>query len=274
MPRRTAKVYDIVNAGPRHRFTANRKLVSNCELFLGYQGGVGAFITGAATYGIDLDAMARAVLPNVPREVLRDAEGFLEWTNRKRRSTFGLDYDTFIACESIKRMWRAEHPNFVAGWKALEDNAIAAIKNPGRTFEWKRLAFRRDGVWLRIRMPSGFCLCYAEPQYEDGQISYAGINQFNRQWRRLYTHGGKLLENATQLVATGMFGLLGPAMKRAEAAGYRIVLRVHDELVTETPDRPEFNAAHLSALFAANEPWTDGLPLSAAGFECYSYRKA
>jgi DNA polymerase I-like protein with 3'-5' exonuclease and polymerase domains len=30
--RRTVKVYDLINAGPRHRFTANGKLVHNCYL--------------------------------------------------------------------------------------------------------------------------------------------------------------------------------------------------------------------------------------------------
>ena len=32
----TAKVYDLVNAGPRHRFTVSGKLVSNCSLSLIY----------------------------------------------------------------------------------------------------------------------------------------------------------------------------------------------------------------------------------------------
>lgn len=55
--------------------------------------------------------------------------------------------------------------------------------------------------------------------------------------------------------------------------GYETILSIHDEVVCETPDRPEFNAAHLSSLLATNPPWAEGLPLAASGFECYRFRK-
>ena len=58
-----------------------------------------------------------------------------------------------------------------------------------------------------------------------------------------------------------------------EAAGYNIVLSVHDEVVTEAPDSPEFNAKHLSSLLATVPSWAEGMPLAAAGFETYRYRK-
>jgi len=32
-------------------------------------------------------------------------------------------------------------------------------------------------------------------------------------------------------------------------------------------------AEELAELMAGGEPWTDGLPLAAAGFECERYRK-
>ncbi|KDC01369.1 DNA-directed DNA polymerase domain protein [Bordetella bronchiseptica D993] len=44
-----------------------RQIGKVMELMLGYEGGVGAFLTGAATYGIDLDAMADAAWPSIPR---------------------------------------------------------------------------------------------------------------------------------------------------------------------------------------------------------------
>lgn len=43
--------------------------------------------------------------------------------------------------------------------------------------------------------------------------------------------------------------------------------------VTEAPDSPEFNADHLASLMATNPKWADGLPLAAAGFEAYRYKK-
>lgn len=48
LPRRTAKVYDIANAGPRHRFTVSGRLVHNCGLGMIYG-------MGAAKMADDLD---------------------------------------------------------------------------------------------------------------------------------------------------------------------------------------------------------------------------
>lgn len=48
---RTTRVYDLLNAGPRHRFTVSNRLVSNC----GYGMGVNKFMATAKTYGLDLD---------------------------------------------------------------------------------------------------------------------------------------------------------------------------------------------------------------------------
>ena len=62
-------------------------------------------------------------------------------------------------------------------------------------------------------------------------------------------------------------------MPTLDAKGYRIVLSVHDELLTETPDTDEFSSDHLAALMSTVPPWAEGLPLAAAGFETYRYRK-
>jgi len=62
-------------------------------------------------------------------------------------------------------------------------------------------------------------------------------------------------------------------MPRIEEAGYEIVLTVHDEIIAEAPDQPEFNADHLSSLLATNPDWAPDMPLAAAGFETYRYRK-
>lgn len=54
---------------------------------------------------------------------------------------------------------------------------------------------------------------------------------------------------------------------------YEIILTIHDETVCEAPDDPRFNGQHLASLLARNPPWAEGLPLAAAGFECYRFRK-
>ena len=62
-------------------------------------------------------------------------------------------------------------------------------------------------------------------------------------------------------------------MPDAEAEGYPIVLRVHDELVAETEDSPMFTGAGLAEIMARPHPWTDGLPLAAAGSDMHIYHK-
>ena len=79
-----------------------------------------------------------------------------------------------------------------------------------------------------------------------------------------------IVHNCTQAFARDVLAHNMPAI---EAEGYRIVLSVHDELLTETPDSDEFSSDTLAALMSTVPPWADGLPLAAAGFETYRYRK-
>jgi DNA polymerase len=248
-----------------------RQIGKVMELMLGYEGGVGAFLTGAATYGIDLDAMAGAALPSIPADVVAEADRYLAARAKRQDGSFGLSSKTFIACDSLKRLWRRAHPAVSAFWPALADAAMMAVIQPGVTQRCRGLVLRRDGAWLRIQLPSGRALCYPAPQVDDtGKLSYMGVNQYSRKWSRLKTYGGKLAENVTQAAARDVLAASMPAI---EAAGYQIVLTVHDEVLTEAPDAPEFNALHLAGLMATNPPWADGLPLAAAGFEARRYRK-
>ncbi len=241
------------------------------ELMLGYEGGVGAFLTGAASYGIDLDAMAAAAWPSIPPDVRAEAADFLDWRRKQKLGDFGLASDTFIACDGIKRLWRSAHPATVALWKGVQDAATQALARPGKTLEYGRLLFSRTGAWLRVGLPSGRSLCYPGAAVgEDGKLAYLGTNQYTRQWGRIKTYSGKLVENITQAVARDVLAASLPAI---EAAGYQIVLTVHDEVLCETPDTPAFNPHHLAELMADNPPWADGLPLAAAGFEAYRYKK-
>ncbi|MCD8455913.1 hypothetical protein LPH50_08125 [Xylella taiwanensis] len=90
------------------------------------------------------------------------------------------------------------------------------------------------------------------------------------QWTRIATYGGKLVENITQAVSRDV---LAACMPRIEAAGYQIVLTVHDEIITEAATHSAFNAGHLAALMTTAPAWAAGLPLAAEGFETDRYRK-
>lgn len=171
----------------------------------------------------------------------------------------------------IVQAWRAAHPEIVGFWYEIEGEVIRAINTPGVTMTCRRLKLRRDGTWLRIGLPSGRCLCYPGVALnEDGRITYMGMNQYTRKWERLQTYGGKLVENVTQAAARDV---MANGMRLAEAGEYRVLLTVHDELITEADDEACFSADELGSLLATVPAWAPGLPLAAAGFETYRYKK-
>ena len=259
------------NIDPKEATGQKRQIGKVMELGLGYEGGVAAFLTFAAVYNMDLEDLAKAVWATASAEALENAKGMYKWAKSKKR-TLGLPENVYVACEVLKRAWRDAHPNTTALWKAAGDSVRAAIQNPGETFAiGEHLKARRDGAWLRVRLPSGRYLCYINPKVdEDGQISYFGVNQYTRQWGPIKTYGGKLIENATQAFARDIMAYNMPAI---DAAGYEIVLSVHDELLTETPDSDSYNVDALSKMMATAPTWAKGIPLAAAGFETIRYRK-
>jgi DNA polymerase len=269
------------------------------ELALGYQGGVGAFVTFAIAYNIDLDQMAADAWPDLPIELVVEAEKFLSWLHSKvwdasekrikkgadlqteanrvkeelDAAQYGLSREVFIVCDVFKRAWRLAHPRIVALWKELGDAVVMATNRPGVTYVLAdgKLKIRRDGAWLRIQLPSGGFLCYPSPQVDkDGGWSYMGVNQYNRKYCRIKSYGGKTFEQCTQGIARDV---LAYNMPDIEAAGYEMVLTVHDEALTETPDEDRFSVRGLCKLLAANKKWSAGLPLAAEGFEGPRYHK-
>jgi DNA polymerase len=294
------------------------------ELMFQYGGGVGAWITGAATYRIDLNKMTEQVWDTLPTWARDEASSFLEWLYedannayskslertktrvdsllissedamveldeaaqkrdaRKLKARHLLPEKTFIACDAIKRLWRTAHPRIASYWKELEDTIRAAINTKGVTITVRKLKVRCDGAWLRIQLPSGRSLCYPKPMIDavvvtPGQkpkhypgISYMGIDQYTKRWQRISTYGGKVFENVTQ---AGACDILLESGLKVEAAGFDIVLSVHDEYVTEVDaDRDDLSAEYLGDLMCADLGWNEGLPLAAAGYEDARYHK-
>lgn len=266
------------------------------ELALGFQGGVGAFVAFAVIYGIDLDDLADKCYANIPQDVLEEAEGFYDWLNDKDLAdakkgaeksgrpneveayyspdrTFSLPKKTFVAVDSLKRLWRGGHPKTAKLWKDADDAFRCAIGAPNKDFWFAdgKLRARRSGNWVRIILPSGHNICYPAAKIDEkGTITYKGIGQYSKKWETIYTHGGKIIENATQSFARDIFKF---GQLKAEAAGYHVVLPVHDELVCEVPDSPEYSVHELEQIMATQPPWALDLPLAAEGFEDYYYHK-
>lgn len=105
-----------------------------------------------------------------------------------------------------------------------------------------------------------------ENRFGGTSITYWGVTT-GRKWGRLETYGGKLTENIVQATARD---LLTHAMQVVSAAGYRIVMHVHDEIIIETPNG---TVDEVCDLMSHTPPWAEGLPLDTDGFECSFYRK-
>lgn len=245
------------------------------ELMLGYEGGVGAYVTGASSYKFDLEQLARDVWDQLPADLVVEAQDFYDWLIIKKGARdFGLSREAYVTCDVFKRGWRYGHAKVVELWHGLMDIAVSAVENPGAVFEFRQFRAKCTGKWLRLLTPSGRSLCYPSPQVEyqgnKARLSYMGVNQYTRKWCRLSTHGGKLAENATQLLACEV---LKSNMPRIEDAGFELVLSVHDELIAEAPDTEDFTGEALAGLMSIVPDWAEGLPLAAAGFHDYRYRK-
>ncbi len=301
-----------------------RQIGKVLELMMQYGGGVGAWITGAATYGINLKLMTAQVMPTLPKWAVDEAWSFLEWLyedannayakalertkdrvdsllitaedamvemdaqalkrdERKLKARHLLEPEVFVACDALKRLWRAAHPRISSYWKELEDTIKEAIQNKGVTFTVRRLKIRCDGAWLRVQLPSGRHLCYPKPMIDavvvrPGQkplhypgFSYMGLHQYTKQWQRIGSYGGKVFENATQAGACDILLEAGPGI---EEAGFDLVLSVHDEWVAEADaDRDDLSTELLGELMCADLGWNEGLPLAAAGYEDTRYHK-
>lgn len=285
-----------------------RQIAKAMVLGLGYAGGVGAFVTFAKNLGLDLNDMTNTLDGTFPDHIWAATARGYEWARiqeakrpprpgeKDDRPSYILDKKVWRTCDALKRMYREANPAIVQFWRDIEDAAMAAIRNPGKEFTAgpRGVKFSRNvetdnngnkvaGWWLRMTLPSGRVMSYpgvglsvSKETDEDGKVStnvrikYQGENQLTRQWGFQYTYSGKLVENCTQALCRD---LLANALLNVEANGYPIVLHVHDEIICETPDLPEYNVAELERLMCELPEWAEGFPLVAEGAEMKRYAK-
>jgi DNA polymerase len=265
-----ARVYDILNAGPRHRFTVSGKLVHNC----GYGGGVGAFSAMAKAYGLKIETALDAVWESASED---NREAVLSaWDTRGVKT--GMARAAWLAAELIKLAWRQAHPMTVALWRGLEDAAVKAVQSPGSIHVYRTIAFRQVGAFLFCRLPSGRSIAYPYPRVSMKEtpwgkktlaLSYKSVAQFTRKWEDKHYYGGLASENVTQAVARDV---MAEAMLRVEAAGYPVTLTVHDEIVAE-PKTGFGSLDAFNALMSELPAWAEGFPIAAAGWAGPRYRK-
>lgn len=174
--------------------------------------------------------------------------------------------------DGLVKAWRKANSNIVKYWYAVEDAAKKAVskRQPSVVGAVK---FQVESGILFITLPSGRKLSYIKPKIEINQfgreaISYEGIGE-NKQWCRMGTYGGRLVENIVQATARDC---LAEAMLRVDKAGYKIVMHVHDEIIIDAPIG--FGSLEdVCKIMGQPIRWAKGLPLRAAGFETDFYKK-
>jgi DNA polymerase len=250
-------------------------------LSLGYGGGIAAFAAMAGNYGIDLETLPALVFPGANsderEQALRTAAGFLQ------RNPAAMSTDAAMACDIIKQKWRAKNTRIVRFWAALGEAASSAVESPGKVFSYRKVSFRtwKDPVgnnYLVCRLPSGRYLYYFGPKIRAMKtpwgdlkdvLTYHGVDGVTRRWVIQKAPGFLLCENIVQAACRD---LLADAMVRVEAAGYPVVLHVHDELVSEVDE--DFGSLEAyEKLMAASPEWARGLPVQAVGWRGKRYRK-
>lgn len=260
------------NVPPESVTKAQRQMGKVLELAMGYQGGAWALHAFVMNFHIDVEKMVKGIQSAIDPKIWYQTEGKLDWAMKK--GLLGeLEPKTWVAFSAATEAWRQANPHITQLWSDLGDACVEAVKSPGKVFHAgkSKLSAKSTGNYLYMRLPSGRKLVYPCPALPNGQrCDFTYRNMERNKFVKVMTHGGKLVENATQAVACDLLLEAGP---RLEEAGYEIVLSVHDEYICEVCDDGKRNYRQMEALMSELPEWASGLPLVAAGFESYRYRK-
>lgn len=158
-------VWDILNAGPRHRFTVSGRLVHNC----GFGGGKGALHAMAKIYGMKLTD--------------DQAQTFVDLWREANPNTKQFWYD--LENTAVKCMQSAPGPIFRAGKTGL-------------------ISFKRNNQCLAMILPSGRRIIYWYARLEEVDtpwgtrkwaVTYYGEDSQKHIWRRFTAWYGIFCEN-------------------------------------------------------------------------------
>jgi DNA polymerase len=218
--------YQIIGRSLGHREDKARAFGKIADLAFGYQGGVRAWQNFAPEGDVSDDAVI----------------------------------------QQYRDRWRDRHPAVVQFWYAVDRAAISALCRPGADLPAGQITFRYDAPFLRVRLPSGRAISYPFPRIGTNRMSRPCVifkdnagGKFTDCKFGQGAYGGLWTENVVSGIARD---LLAAALCRLEAAGYPVVLHVHDEVVCEAPDG--FGTVEeFKQLVTAVPEWAEGLPVAA-----------
>lgn len=191
----------------------------------------------------------------------------------------GLEIDLELAKKAVET-YRTTYYKVKKLWYALEDAATECVLM-GKAIKVGKVKYGIRGNFLLCQLPSGRDIAYYKPEIrktitpwgsEKDLLSYMGIDSRTKQYQRLSSYGGHLAQNITQSSARDfmVFGMLN-----AQRNGYPVVLTVHDEVLSEVPEKHGSIIEYCDLLCQIPE-WGKGCPLSIdkeEAWEGYWYRK-
>lgn len=178
--------------------------------------------------------------------------------------------------QSVVDAWRNANPRIVKLWKSYEMAAKNAITERRTVKQPRGIEFSFHDGCLFVKLPGGRKLCYwgarikEDPMTGRESICYMGVNQETKKWGETETWGGKISENLCQSIARDC---LAEAMQRVTAAGYNIVMHVHDEMIVDAPNERTDAAEEITELMSRTPDWAEGLPLKGETYETAFYKK-
>jgi DNA polymerase len=200
------------------------------------------------------------------------AFGYMGGINAFRKSS---DQFTDDEIKTFNAEWRAAHPAIKRFWYDVDRAALTAVRERGRVIRCGSVAFKSTGAFLLLKLPSGRKLSYPQPRaVGDEQRQHVifadnAAGQFKDCRGGAGAYGGLWTENVVSGIARD---LLAEAMLRIEAAGYPIVLHVHDEIVAEVPEG--FGSLNeFTHLMTRKPAWALDLPIAAKAWTGKRYCK-
>lgn len=283
------------------------------ELMFQYGGGVGAWLTGAATYSIDLDKMTDAVYPVLQQWAIDEAMDYL---------TYLYDGIEKRWAKSMTKLQRQAEVGEIDAAKLADETDLLEVKRevarnkarlglPYKTFVtcdaikrmWRRAHPRISSYWKELEVAVRTAVANPKKTIECRKV----LIRRSGSWLRIQLPSGRqLCYPEIEVADDGTISYVGPntysrkwgrlttyggkifenivqavaadqlveCFPPIEAAGFEIIFHVHDETATEAPiERTDLTHERLAELMCSDLSWNGGLPLAAAGFTGARYRK-
>lgn len=257
------------------------------KLAFGFGGGVGALVTMAAVYQMDLEPLAGIVLPRATP--LQREKAYRSWRRAfQLNEDYGLEPKVYQACDVLKQVYRATNAKIDQFKKDIGYAVRNAVENPNTvTHKVGYCRIWSNGSYLIIELPSGNRLLYASPQihYEELEdpdegdrrvavISY--LTARGKTWRREKAWPGLFVENIMQKTANDILRVVKmrvhedtmavPAIRAylmtlPPEERTAINLHIYDEISVDVP-KGSYPAERLARQMTKPIDWAPGLPLA------------